>query len=158
MATLGIESNGRLEKTAIYINGEQIGGLKELFLNLDEEGTFDAVLQYEGSDKVLYTKNVFEDYLNNIKIVEPSFTEEEAESLQLLVVESEGDIDTCAVYINDEMQEGIVSLLVHIKGVQTKSSGISGFFGKKEVIDGPVFKADITYRNDDDSIETQGIF
>jgi hypothetical protein len=158
MATFSIESNGRLEKTAIYFNGEQIGGVKEIFLNLDENGTFDSIIQYEGTNKQLYSKNIFNEYLENIKIVEPSFTEEEAQSLQLLTIESDGDIENSVVYFNEEQIDGIVSIFVHIKGVST-NNGLSSIFSfKKNIPEHVEFRADITFRNEDDSIETENIF
>ena len=158
MATFALESNGRLEKTAIYFNGETLGGIKEVFLNLDEEGTFDAILQYEGTDRVLYTKQIFQDYLENIKVVEPPFDEEEAEELQLLEIESSGDIaDTLVLYNGEELQ-GLISLFVHIKGAQSKN-GIRAFFsGKKEVPEHVEFRADFTFRNDDGTISEEGVF
>lgn len=157
MATLAIESNGRLEKTAVYFNGEQIAGIKELFLNLDEEGTFDAIIQYEGTNKQIYTKSIFTDYLDNIKVTEPTFTEEEARALQLIAIDSEGFIDDTYVYLNDEQQDGIVSVLIHIKGAET-TSGLRKLLNKSNIPDTVEFKAEITYRNEDDSIETERIF
>lgn len=156
MATLAIESNGRIEKTAVYYNGEQVGGLKEIFLNIDEDGTLDAVIQYEGTNSELYTKNIFEDYLDNLKVVPPSFTEEEASQLTLFVVESNGDIENTLLFINNEPLEGVVNLFLHIKSSKAKS-GISSIF-KKNIPADIEFKADITFRNDDDSIETERIF
>jgi hypothetical protein len=44
MRTISIESNGRIEKTAVYLNGEQITGIKELLLSIDEEGIFNAII------------------------------------------------------------------------------------------------------------------
>ena len=158
MPSIGIESNGRIEKTAVYYNGERVRGLKEIFLNLDENGTFDTIIQYEGSDKKIYTKQIFSEYLNNLKTDEPAFTEEEAIDLQLIDIESDGDIDTCMVYLNDEPLEGIVSLYIHIRGTAT-SNGIRSIFKSKENIpDHPEFKAEVTFRNEDDSIETEEIF
>lgn len=158
MATFSIESNGRLEKTAIYYNGEQLGGVKEIFLNLDEEGTFDAVIQYEGSDKQIYTKAIFEEYLENVRVVPPTFTEEEAEDLQMITVESNGDIESTTVLNKyDEIYEGIVSLFIHIKGTES-SNGIRSIFGKKAVPEAAEFVADITFRYEDDSIETEKVF
>jgi hypothetical protein len=159
MATLGIESNGRIEKTAVYLNGERIRGLKELFLNLDENGTFDAIIQYEGSDKSLYTKQLFSDVLNNIMTAEPAFTEEEAMNLQLLEIESNGDIENTSIFKNQEPLDGIVSLLLHIKAAESQKSGLKSIFSsKKQITDGPEFKAQITFRNDDDSLDTEDIF
>lgn len=157
MATLSIESNGRLEKTAVYYNGEQISGIKEIFLNLDEDGTFDALIQYEGSNKHIYTKNVFTDYLDNLRTVEPSFTEEEAKSLRLFTIESDGDIDETYLFINDEEQAGVINLFLHIKGAENKS-GLRAMFNKNNIPDTVEFKAEITFRNDDESIETENIF
>jgi hypothetical protein len=158
MATFGIESNGRLEKTVLYFNGEQLGGIKEVFLNLDEDGTFDAILQYEGTDKEIKTKQVFTEYLENVKTVEPSFTEEEAEHLRLLSIESDGDINNTTVYLNKEELNGIVSLFVHIKGAASQNSIGSLFAFKKKIPEHVEFRAEITYRNQDDSTETEGIF
>jgi len=157
MATLSIESNGLLEKTAVYYNGEQLSGIKELFLNLDEDGSFDAFIQYEGTDGNLYTKQIFSDYLENIKIIEPSFTEEESQELHLLTIESNGDIDETLVFYDEEPLDGIVRLMLHIKGT-SKPSGLAKLFKSKDVVDKPVFISEITFRNEDDELETETIF
>jgi hypothetical protein len=157
MPTLAIESNGRLEKTAVYYNGEQISGIKELFINIDEDGTFDALIQYEGTNKLIYTKNIFLDYLDNIKVIEPVFTKEEAQLLQLLTIESNGDLDDTYLYLNDELLEGVVNLFIHIKGVENKN-GLRKLFNKDNIPDTIEFKAEITFRNEDDSLETERIF
>jgi hypothetical protein len=160
MATIGIESNGRLERTAVYYNGEQISGLKELLLNLDEDGTFDSVIQYEGSDKILYNKNIFSDSLTNIKIVEPSFTEDEAMNLRLFEIDSNGDIENTVVFLNSDELQGIVNLYLHIKSSHTpRGSGLMNFFGRhKDLPEEAEFKAEFTFRNDDDTLSTEGIF
>jgi hypothetical protein len=157
MPTFSIESNGRLEKTAVYYNGEQLGGIKEIFISLDEEGTFDAFIQYEGTDKNLYTKQIFKDYFDNAKIVEPTFTEEEAEELRLLTIESDGEIENTVLLMNDEDLNGVVSLEIQIKGTN-KPSGLKSLFKQNELTDKPVFKSEITFRNEDDSLETESIF
>ncbi|MFH1050026.1 MAG: hypothetical protein V1779_03735 [bacterium] len=157
MPAFSIESNGRLEKTAVYYNGEQLGGIKEILINIDEEGTFDAFIQYEGSDKNLYTKQIFTDYFDNVKVVEPTFTEEEAEELQLLTINSDGKIENSILLLNDEEQDGVVSLEIHIKGTN-KVSGLKSLFIQNDLSDKPVFKAEITFRNEDDSIETENVF
>lgn len=158
MATFGIESNGRLEKTAIYFNGQQIGGVKEIFLNLDEDGTFDAIIQYEGTDKELYTKSIFTEYLENVRIVEPSFSDEEASELNLLEIQSDGDIESCVVIYNGDELDGLVSLFVHIKGVSSKSSIRNIFSSKKNIPEHPEFKAEFNFRYEDGSIESEAIF
>lgn len=160
MRTLTIESNGRIERTAIYINGEQIAGIKELFLNLDEDGTFDAIIQYEGQDKNIYNKALFSDYLEQIKTREPSFTEEEADELQQLTIESDGEIDNTVVLLNEEILEGLVNILLHIKaGTSKENSGFMGLFKNKQTLaEGATFKAEATYRNDDDTLDTERIF
>ncbi len=119
MATIGIESNGRIEKTAVYLNGERIRGLRELFLNLDEDGAFDAIIQYEGIDKNLYTRQLFSDTLDNLITAEPAFTDEEAAALQLLEIESDGYIENTSIYKNEEPLDGIVSLLLHIRSADS---------------------------------------
>ncbi len=157
MATLGIESNGRLEKTAVYYNGEQVAGIKELFLNIDEDGTFDAIIQYEGTNKHLYTKNLFIDYLDNIKVTDPVFTEEEAKSLRLFAIESEGDLDETFLYLNDELLEGVINLFIHIKGAEN-SKGLKALLNKSNIPDTVEFKAEMVFRNEDESTETEEIF
>lgn len=159
MPEFAIESNGRIEKTAVYYNGEQIAGVREIFLNLDESGAFDAVIQYLGEDGELYTKQIFSEYFEKVKMREPSFDEEEARSLHLLMVASDGDINSTVVYIDDVEQTGIVSLFVHMKPPSNTSSGIRGFFGgRPDIPEATEFKAQITYRNEDDSLSTEGIF
>lgn len=158
MATFTIESNGRLEKTAVYFNGEQISGIKEIFINIDEEGVLDAIIQYEGTDKQIHTKSIFEEnYLDKAKIVPPSFTEEEAQALVEFSIESDGNIENTFLFINDEEQYGVVEVLVHIKAAETKN-GLRAIFNKNKIPDTVEFKAEITYRNDDDSIEIEEIY
>jgi hypothetical protein len=157
MATFTIESNGRIERTAVYYNGEQISGIKEIFVNLDEDGVFDAVIQYEGVNKEIYTKNIFEDYLDNLKVVPPSFTEEEAMALTQLVIESEGDINSTTLLMDDEELCGVINLLIHIKSTKNSPSGLSSIF-KKSIPNDVEFKSEITFRNDDDSTETERVF
>jgi hypothetical protein len=158
MATFAIESNGRLEKTAVYYNGEQLGGVKEVFLNLDEDGTFDAIIQYEGTDKQIHTKQIFEDYLENVRRVEPSFTEDEASNLHLIEVQSSGTIDDAVVFYDHEELEGIISLFIHIKGANTKNGIRSLFSFKKNIPEQVEFRADITFRNEDGSIDVESVF
>ena len=158
MPVFAIESNGRIEKTAIYYNGEQIGGVREIFLNLDEDGTFDAVMQYQGHDGEIYTKQIFADNLPKLRYVEPSFTEDEAQHLVLFELESDGDIESCLLLLNEEELEGVVNVLLHVKAVPGKSGFGNLFKKRKTESEEPVFKAQITYRNDDDSIETEDIF
>jgi hypothetical protein len=46
-----------------------------------------------------------------------------------------------------------------MKPTTNTSSGIRGWFGgRKDVPDATEFKAMITYRNDDDTLSTEGIF
>ncbi len=158
MATFAIESNGRIEKTAIYFNGEQLGGLKELLLNLNEDGTFDTVIQYTGTNDKLYIKNIFQDTLENIKVVQPSFTEEEAKTLTQLVVESDGDINNTDLLMNGETLSGVVNIFVHIKSNKMKESGLKSIFGKSDESFNADFKSEITYRNEDGSLDTERIF
>ncbi|MCX6154545.1 MAG: hypothetical protein NT007_10330 [Candidatus Kapabacteria bacterium] len=158
MATFSIESNGRLEKTALYLNGETISGVKEVFLNIDEDGAFDAVIQYEGSDKNLYTKQIFTDYFDKIKITDPPFDEEEAEQLQMLTIESNGDIENTQVFYNQETLDGIVSLFIHIKAPNHISGFKSLFTAAKKVDTHVDFKAEITFRNEDDTMSTESVF
>lgn len=157
MATFIIESNGRIEKTAVYYNGEQIGGLREVLINLDEDGTFDVVISYEGVDGVERSKSIFDGTPEKIKFVEPSFTEDEAAELTKFVIDSDGDIDDTDLFINDEILDGVVSVYVHIKTEKAKKNGIAGIFKKAETTMSD-FRSEITYRNEDDTTETERIF
>ncbi len=158
MATFTIESNGRIEKTVVYFNGEQLGGIKEVFLNLDEEGLFDSIIQYEGTDKQLYTKHIFDEYLSNMRTVEPSFTKEESKDLINLQIESNGEIEETAVFLDGEELDGIVNLFVHLKGTESKTGIRSMFTSKTHIPEQPEFKAEITFRNEDETKETEEIF
>jgi hypothetical protein len=159
MPSFSIESNGRIEATTVYYNGEQLGGVREIFLNLDEDGTLDAILQYVGSDGQTYTKQIFNDHLDRIVVTEPTLTEEEARSRRLLTVDSSGDIEDTVVLLDDEMLDGLVNLMVHIKGKATGEKGIKAFFTtKNEVPEKEEFRAEATFRNEDDSLSTERIF
>ncbi len=159
MRSFSIESNGRLENTAVYYNGEQLGGIKEIFLNLEEDGTFDSVIRYEGTDKNMYTKQIFHDYFENIKIRPAAFDEEEAQNLQLLTIESDGDIENTVVFRNDQPLDGLISLLVHVKNGAAKDGGIKSLFSRAPATSEPItFRAELTFRNDDGSTEVEGVF
>lgn len=160
MAEFSIEGNGRLEKTAIYYNGEQLDGVKEIFLNLDENGAFDAIIMYIGTDEKPYTKNIFVDYLENVRTEPPGFTEEEARALSLFTVISEGDLAQTTILRNNEEQIGVVSVYVHIKAPNVpQGGGLRAFFGgQKEIPDHPEFKAEIVYREDNGDLTTEGLF
>lgn len=160
MRELSIESNGSLEKTAVYLNGEQLGGIHQMMLHISEDGDFDTILVYEGADKQMYTKHLFTDYLDNIKKVPPTFTEEEAEFLRLLTITSDGNLENTMVYINDEPQDGIVDLIIQIqRGTPAQRGGIGAMFKKQQDTgERPVFRAEIQYRNEDDSISTEQVF
>lgn len=158
MPTLGIESNGTIEKTAVYYNGEQLGGLRELFLNLNEDGTFDSVIVYLGSDGNEYIKNPFSDYLDNVQFREPSFTEEEASNLQLVEIESDGDIENTSVYYNSEFLDGLVALFIHIKSPAQNKSKAASLFKSRKVSESSDFIANFTFRYEDGSIVTEGVF
>lgn len=158
MRELSIESNGSLEKTAVYINGEQIGGIHQMMVHISENGDFDTIIVYEGTDKQMYTKNIFADYLDNLKKVPPTFTEEEAEFLRLLTVTSDGNIENTMVYINEEEQVGITDLLVQIQRGTPVQKSFTSMFKKQEIGERPVFRAEVQYRNEDDSLSTEPVF
>lgn len=159
MKEFSIEGNGRLEKTALYYNGEQLDKVREVFVNLDEDGTFDAVIQYIGTNGELYTKNIFIDYLENVQTEPPGFTEEDASELQIITISSDGDISNTSVYRNEEQQDGIVSVFIHIKAPNHTGGGLAAFFGgAKPISERAEFKAEITYREEDDSTTVENIF
>lgn len=160
MAEFSIEGNGRLEKTAVYYNGEQLDGVREVFLNIDEQGTFDALLMYVGTDGRSYTKSIFTDYLENVRTEPPGFTEEEARQLSMLTVISDGDLESTVLVRNNEEQFGVVSLFVHIKAPSVpEGGGLRAFFGgSKQIPDATEFRAEIVYREDNGQLTTEGVF
>lgn len=141
MPELSIESNGRIENTAVYYNGEQLGGVRELMLNLEENGTFDAILTYTDENGQVVTRNVMSDLLEGLQTRDPSFSREEAESMRLLTIASEGDIESTIVSIDGNEQFGIVSLYLHLKAPPETT-----------------FRAEVTYREDADRLTTESIF
>jgi len=160
MAEFSIEGNGRLERTAIYFNGQQLDGVREVFVNISEDGEFDVLLMYVGSDGQSYTKNVFTDYLDNIQTEPAGFTEEEAQSLNLLTIASDGTLDSTMVARNHEEQFGIVRLYVHIKAPSMPEGGglRSWFGGTKGIPERAEFVAEITYREDNGEQTTESVF
>lgn len=159
MSELSIESNGRIEKTAVYLNGEQVRGIKELFVNMDENGTFDAIMQYEGYDNEIHTKRIFHDRLTALRYSAPAFTEEESKHLQLLQIDSGGDIDTTNVAFNGQITDGLVSLFIHIRSATAPERGIFDMLsGKKYESSESIFKTEFIFRNQDDSISREAIF
>lgn len=160
MAEFSIEGNGRIERTALYYNGQQLDGVREVFVNISEDGEFDVLLMYVGSDGQSYTKNVFTDYLDNMRTEPPGFTEDEAQALNLVTIISDGTLDSTVVAINDEEQFGIVRLYVHIKApsVQQGTGLRSWFGGSKSIPERAEFVAEITYREDNGELTTEGLF
>lgn len=160
MPSFSIESNGRIEKTAVYFNGDQIAGIKEVLLYMSEDGTFDAVIQYEGSDDVIHNKQIFTDYWDNVKTMPAAFTEEEAQQLHNLTVDSSGEIESSVVTINGQPLDGITGLHVHIKAPgKSNVGGIRSLFTAKEATpERAVFQAEITFRNEDGSLTTEAVF
>lgn len=158
MAVLAIESNGTIEMTAVYYNGNQLAGVRELFLNLDEDGTFETLIVYKDKFGQEIIKNPFVDYLDNIQLREPAFTEEEAKNLHLLEIESNGDIQNTLVYYDHQPLDGLVNLFLHIKAPIVKKSLISSLLGKGKYTDNVEYKAMFTFRYEDGRIETEDIF
>lgn len=160
MAEFSIEGNGRLERTAVYYNGEQLDQVREVFLNIDEEGAFDAVIMYLGADGKHYTRNIFVDYLDSVRTEPPGFTEEEARELTLFSVVSNGDVEETILARNGEELEGVVSLFVHIKAPSLpEGTGLRAFFGDtKSIPDAVEFKAEITFREENGTLSTERIF
>lgn len=159
MLSISIVSNGRLERTAVYINGEQVAGLRELFISINEDGEFNSAIRYLASNNEEFVKDIFNEELSLIQITEPSFTEDELLALQTITVESDGDLDNTVVYWNDEAQEGIISLFIHVKAPsKEKKQGLSGMFGKTNTLADSVCDAEITFREYDDSTTVEKVF
>lgn len=94
----------------------------------------------------------------NLKTTEPTLTDLELESLITLTIESDGNLENTSVFIDDEYQEGVVSLYVHIKGADNKD-GIRKFLSSKYYIpDTPELFTEIIFRNEDGSIDKEKIF
>ncbi len=156
MRTVAIESNGFIERTAVYINGQCVGGIRELMIHLTENGDFDSVIVYKGTDGKEYSKELLVDYLENLPILPPPFTGEEAQSLNLLEIETDGDIESTVVFWNGEPLTGIVDLLIHIRESGRPSSWPKLLRNDSDSSD--IFIAEITFREEDGSLTTEKIF
>ena len=95
--------------------------------------------------------------MDNLKLVPPSFTDEEATALREFTIESDGDLGDTWLFLEDEPLDGVVEVLVHIKATDNKN-GLRSLFNKSKIPEMVEFKAQITFRNEDDSIETEDIF
>lgn len=152
-----LESNGRIERTALYLNGEQLGGIKELLINVNEDGTYTGVIAYVGTDGQLYTKSLFEDYLDKLKVVAPTVTEEEARSLQLFTIATNGTLDSTNLFLNDEPLYGVVDLFIHVKRAD-QPSFFQNLLSKRAIGASDTFRAQIVFRNEDGSLSTENVF
>jgi hypothetical protein len=142
MRTLAIESNGRLENTAMYFNGEMIRGVRDLMLNLDETGAFETVVQYKDASGKIHSHQLFVEHLEGLQTVSNDDLPEKGMELRQLVIESTGNIEETTVFINEEPQDGIVSLFLKLHKDGTDEE----------------FSAQVTYRNADGSTATEDIF
>jgi hypothetical protein len=160
MRTITIESNGRIEKTAVYVNGEQITGIKELLISIDEDGVFNAIISFKTNAGTLLTKQLFSDNLSQLQRREAAFSQEEAMDLRTLAIESDGDLDNTSVFINDEFIDGIASILVHIMidATQQKEGIFKRIFSKNTSFTETRFISEIVFRNPDGSESFESIF
>jgi hypothetical protein len=160
MRTISIESNGRIEKTAVYLNGEQITGIRELLVSIDEEGIFNAIISFTSATGVLLTKQLFVDDLSQLQRREAAFSDEEAMDLRSLSIESDGNLDNTSVFINNEFIDGIVSIMVHIMidSVQKKENVFTKIFSKNQTYSETRFLTEIVLRNPDGSESIESIF
>jgi hypothetical protein len=103
---------------------------------------------------------VFTDYLDNIQTEPAGFTEEEAQSLNLLTIVSDGTLDSTVVARNHEEQFGVTQLYVHIKAPSVQEGGglRSWFGGAKSIPERAEFVAEITYRENNGELTTEGVF
>lgn len=160
MRTITIESNGRIEKTAVYVNGEQITGIRELLISIDEEGTFNGIISFVNTAGNLLTKQLFTDDLSQLQRREAAFSEEEAMDLRTLTIESDGMLENTSVYVNQEFIDGIISVMVHIMidAPQKKESVFSRIFSKYSPLMETRFISEIVLRNPDGSEIFESIF
>ena len=100
------------------------------------------------------------DYLENVRTEPPGFSEEEARSLSLFAVISDGELAQTTILRNNEEQNGVVSVYVHVKAPSVpQGGGLRAFFGgQKEIPEHTEFKAEIVYREDNGDLTTEGIF
>lgn len=160
MRTISIESNGRIEKTAIYVNGEQVSGIRELLVSIDEEGTFNTIISFEDQTGIIHTKNLFTDDLSLLRRKDASFTIEDSLQLKVFTIESDGDLENTSLYMNDEFIEGVFSILIHLKANshKQKQTFLSSLFNNKQLASEIYFQTEIVYRNSDDSHSIESIF
>jgi len=160
MRTISIESNGRLEKTAVYVNGEQVTGIRELLLSIDEEGTFNAIVSFVSTSGILLTKQVFTDDLSQLQRREVAFSEEEAMDLRSFAIESDGTLDNTSIFMNNEFIDGIISIMIHItiETSQPKKGMFTKLFSKNSTLSQTRFITEIVLRNPDGSELIESIF
>ena len=160
MRTISIESNGRIEKTAIYVNGEQVSGISELLISIDEDGTFNTIISFEDQSGNIHTKNLFSDDLSLLKRKDPSFSIEDSIQLQVFTIESDGNLENTSLYMNEEFIEGVISIMIHLKANfhKQKQTLLSSLFSKKQLASEIYFQTEIVYRNSDDTHSIESIF
>ncbi|MFZ9976737.1 MAG: hypothetical protein ACO3GR_01455 [Candidatus Kapaibacteriota bacterium] len=160
MRTISIESNGRLEKTAVYVNGEQVTGIRELLLSIDEEGTFNAIVSFVSTSGILLTKQVFTDDLSQLQRREAAFSEVEAMDLRSFAIESDGTLDNTSIFMNNEFIDGIISIMIHItiEASQPMKGMFTKLFSKNSTLSQTRFITEIVLRNPDGSELIESIF
>jgi len=148
LRTLEIRSSGRLENTTVHLNGEQIVGVRELFLNLKEDGTFDNWITYESTSNEILSKELFREYLADLNVNAEGFAAAGAS----LVFESDGNIDGTTIWRNEQRLDGLVEIFVYLRNVKT------GWFKWRRDGQEDEFRAEAQFRNQDGSINGETIF
>jgi len=159
MRTITIESNGRLERTAIYVNGEQVTGVRELLISIDEEGTFNSIISFIDGRGIQVTKQLFTDDISQLQRKDAAFTSEESSQLQSFSIESDGELEQTSLFMNDEFVEGVISIMIHIK-IETSqpSSSLFSLFKKHRNVHQNLFQTEIVFRNSDGTQSVETIF
>ena len=159
MRTITIESNGRLERTAIYVNGEQVAGVRELLISIDEEGTFHSIISLISGSGIQVTKQLFTDDISQLQRKEAAFTSEESFQLQSFSIESDGDLEQTSLFMNDDFVVGVVSIIIHIR-IETSqpTKSLFSWFTKHRNVHENVFQTEIVFRNPNGTHSVESIF
>lgn len=152
MRMLEIRSNGRLETTTLHLNGEQLVGVRELFIDLKEDGTFDAWLTYENADSQTLSKRLFSEYLEKLRVA-PAGEVTAPLAPRSLVIEGDGEIADTTIALDNERLDGLVELFVYLRRAQG-----GGFWKWKREGEHDEFMATATFRNEDGTLDHDTLF
>jgi hypothetical protein len=149
MRTLDIWSNGLIHQTILCFNSQQLVGVREFLLDLNEDGTFRVLINYEGADGEFRVKNPFTDHLVSLRTT--SLADDDVPR-SVLTIESNGTIESTAISFNQQELSGVVSLLIYMRRVR------EGVIHWLRHGDRDEFVSEITFREADGRLTQEVLF